>query len=752
MRRIETTLTDAPGVAEASVNFATRQASVQYDPAATSAGQLASAVNDIGYEASVNDDTAASAHHHGHHDHHDAHAHHHDHSAHDHAHHDHGEYSDLRKRFWFSLALTIPLMIIAMSHGKIPWLAGDWTVWLQLALATPVVVYGGSLFFISAWKALKHGVADMNTLIAMGSGSAYLFSLFVTLFPHALPQAAHEGAVGHHGLPVYYEAAAAIITLILLGRMLEARARDKAGDAIKKLIGLQPRTARVRRNGTETDIPINDVQPGDHIVIRPGERLPVDGRIVEGGTSLDESMLTGESLPVSKAEGDPVYSGTVNTSGGIVYVAEKTGRDSALQRIVKLVQQAQSGKAPIARLADQISGVFTPVVIVIAFIALVAWLVLYTGDDRWGMAIVAFVSVLIIACPCALGLATPTAIMVGTGRGAEEGILISNVQSLELAHKLDTIILDKTGTITEGKPEVTDVLPAAGLTEDDVLSLAAAVEALSEHPLAAAIVRQAEERELDRPQATNFRAHSGKGVEAQVDGRAVLAGNPSFLQERGIELPEDADAAAALGPQSGTTKIGLAADGAFYGWLLIADKEKPESAEAVQMLHDAGLKVVMMTGDNEATARTIAGRTGIDEIRAEVLPEEKSKEVKALQDAGRTVAMVGDGINDAPALVQADVGMAMGTGTDVAMESADITLMRGDLRLITRAIQLSRATYSTIRQNLFWAFIYNIICIPIAAGVLYPRFGLMLSPIFASAAMAFSSVFVVTNSLRLRRK
>lgn len=770
VRKIEKRLSGVPGVSEATVNFATRKANVKYDPAAVKPEDLTAAVDAIGYGATVldrrpapapapaqEDHSGHAAGHHGSHAGHEAsephHAQHHaghDHAAagaHDHMHHDE-DYGLLLRKFIIAAVLTVPLLVIAMSHGTIPWLTGPWMPWVQLALATPVVLYCGSQFFVSAWKALKHRTADMFTLIAVGSGTAYLFSLVVLLFPSILPAAAHHG---QHGPPVYFEAAAAIVTLILLGRVLEARARNRAGEAIEKLMGLQPRTARVRRNGTETDIAIEDVRPGDLIVIRPGERLPVDGTVAEGRSSIDESMLTGESLPVEKGEGDTVFSGTVNSTGSFTYKATKTGAESALQQIVKLVEDAQAQKAPIARLADRISAVFTPAVIAIAVLAFIGWMVFGPAGDRVGMAILAFVSVLIIACPCALGLATPTAIMVGTGRGAQEGILIRSAESLEVAHRLTTVVLDKTGTITRGKPRVTTVWSADGRTEEEVLRLAAAAEAPSEHPMAAALLARAKEMQLDLPAATDFRAVEGHGLEATVGGQQILVGKLALLENRGVQVNAARASADEISSQ-GNTLVAVSADGQLAGLVGIADDEKPGAAEAIAALHRAGLQVMMITGDNRPTAEAIARRVGIDAVRAEVLPQHKADEVRRLQQEGQVVAMAGDGINDAPALAQADVGIAMGTGTDVAMESADITLLGGNLALISRAISLSRATYGTIRQNLFWAFIYNIIGIPLATGIFYPFTGWMLSPIIASAAMSFSSVFVIGNSLRLKTR
>jgi len=551
-------------------------------------------------------------------------------------------------------------------------------------------------------------------------------------------------------VPVYYEAAAVIIVLILLGKYFEARATGRTSAAIKRLIGMQARTARVVRNGIEQDVPIETVVVGDRVLVRPGEKIPVDGRVESGQSAVDESMLTGESVPVEKAAGESVFGATMNTTGALRLVATKVGADSALQQIVRLVQEAQGSKAPIARLADKISGVFVPIVIVIALVTFVVWWFASSADSRLSMALVTAVSVLIIACPCALGLATPTAIMVGTGLGAERGILIKGGEALETAHKMTAIVLDKTGTITHGKPAVTDVVPAPGsrIDEAELLRLAASAEQHSEHPLAAAIVREAKNRGIPLSEPSQFAAVVGHGVEATVDDKRLLVGKSALLQHRGITitLAERVSELAAMG----RTPMFVAVDGREAGNIVVADTIRPESKEAIATMHALGLRVVMMTGDNQRTAEAVAAQVGVDVVFAEVLPKDKADKVRALQAEGQIVGMVGDGINDAPALAQADVGLAVGTGTDVAMESADITLMRGDLRSVPQAIALSHATMRTIRQNLFWAFIYNVIGIPIAAGVLYPFTGWLLSPIIASAAMAFSSVSVVLNSLRLR--
>jgi Cu+-exporting ATPase len=657
------------------------------------------------------------------------------------------EYRDLRRRLLVALILGMPVTVVAMLHLDFP---GNH--WLQWLLTTPIMLYSGRQFFTGAWGALRHRAADMNTLIAIGTGAAYLFSVVSTLLPQAVVAMPSHGS-GHGGsvpmAPVYFEAAAVIIALILVGRLLEARAKARTGDAIRGLMGLQARTAHVLRAGQELELPVEEVVPGDLVLVRPGEKIPVDGIIREGESAVDESMLTGESLPVEKHPGDEVFGATVNRTGAFRFEATKVGKDTALQQIVKLVQDAQGSKAPIQRLADLISGIFVPVVLVIAIATFVVWFDLLPAETRLQQALVAFVSVLIIACPCALGLATPTAIMVGTGKGAENGVLIKGGESLETAHKLNAIILDKTGTITQGQPQLTDVLPVAGVDRIELLRLVASAEKASEHPLGEAIVRGAMDYSLPLSTPTGFDSLTGRGLEAWVEGRAVLVGNVRLMQERGIDvslLQHHLDGLAA----QGKTPMLVALDGRAAGVVAVADTVKESSAEAVAALKRLGLEVVMMTGDNRRTAEAVARQVGIDRVMAEVLPEHKADQVRKLQAEGKVVGMVGDGINDAPALAQADVGIAIGTGTDVAMEASDVTLIRGDLRGVVTAIQLSQATMRTIKQNLFFAFVYNVLGVPVAAGVFYPLFGWMLSPILASAAMALSSVSVVTNSLRLK--
>ncbi len=729
-RRVETGLAASPGVRQASVNFATSRATIEYDPAAASPRQLIDRVKKLGYDAASTvqadftdaEQAARSA-----------------------------EYRDLKRRFWVAAALSLPLLVIAMSHGKIAWLDFPGASWLQLVLATPVVFYCGAQFYRGAWAALRHRAADMNTLIAVGAGAAYLYSAAATIVPSAFAEAS---VAGHHAEvsmpPVYFEAASTIIALVLLGRMLESRAKGRAGDAIRRLIGLKPKTARVLLAGEETDIPVEEVLPGDLVIVRPGEKIPVDGTVEEGASSVDESMLTGESMPVEKRPGDEVFGATLNRTGAFRFRATKVGSETALQQIVRLVQEAQGSKAPIARLADAVSGVFTPIVLGIAIVTFAAWLVA-APDAKLATALVRAVSVLIIACPCALGLATPTAILVGTGRGAEIGVLIKGGQALETAHQVRTIVFDKTGTITRGQPAVTDILPCDRLPEEELLRLAASAERPSEHSLGEAIVRAARQRGIALGEPEDFDAVAGHGIEATLEGKRLLVGNRALLAECGVPLGAAAERLLADLASAGKTPMLLAIDGRLAGVIAVADPVKPEAQQAVETLRRMGLEMVMMTGDDRRTAMAVASQVGIEQVFAEVLPREKAEQVKQLRQEKKTVAMVGDGINDAPALAQADVGIAIGTGTDVAIEASDITLVRGDLRGVVSAIALSRATIRTIRQNLFWAFVYNIVGIPIATGVFYPWLGWLLSPILASAAMSFSSVSVVANSLRLRK-
>jgi Cu+-exporting ATPase len=613
-----------------------------------------------------------------------------------------------------------------------------------LLLTLPVLLFSGREFYVAAWNGLRHRTASMDTLIAVGTGAAFLFSLVATLSPQLLRQ---------HGIApvVYYDTTATIIALVLLGKVLEARAKVRTSAALQALLGLQAKTARVvQSDGREQDVPVADLRPGDIVAVRPGEKVATDGQLTDGHSALDESMLTGESLPVEKHPGDQVFGATINKTGAFRFRVTKVGADTVLAQIVQLVSDAQGSRAPIQRLADKVSGVFVPTVIVLAVLTFGLWFALAPVDSRLALALTAFVSVLIIACPCALGLATPTAIMVGTGKGAEYGILIRNAEALEKAYQVDTVLLDKTGTITRGTPALTDFLPLPGYQAPDLLPLLAAVERQSEHPLAAAVVRYADEQGAPVATAIGFRALAGQGATATVSGQIVLLGNEGLLRDAGIALPPGAQQMAANLLAQAKTVLYATLDGQVAAILGLADEVRPTSAAAINALQAQGIEVVMMTGDNPQTAAEVARQMGIKRYFAEVLPQDKASHVQALQAEGRTVAMVGDGINDAPALALADVGLAMGTGTDVALEAAAITLMRADLQGVATAIALSRQTMRTIRQNLFFAFIYNVVGIPVAAGLLYPFTGWLLSPMIAAGAMALSSVSVLTNSLRLR--
>ena len=733
---LERELARLAGVVTATFNLASMAVRVEYVPGATDVAQIRRAIEGFGYQVretpqgggtvTAEDSDAAAR---------------------------HAEYTGLQRRFWIAAVLSAPVLLIAMSHGRIALFNVSWIAWLQLALTTPVVFYCGAQFYRGAWAAFRHRAADMNTLIAVGTGAAYVYSVLATVMPGIFAGAATGGMTGmggHAMVPVYYEAASVIIALILLGRLLEARAKGQTGDAIRRLMGLQAKTARVVRGGQEHDVPVEEVVPGDIVVVRPGEKIPVDGLVTEGASAIDESMLTGESLPVEKSAGADVFGATINTSGSFRFRATKVGKDTALQQIVKLVQDAQGSKAPIARLADVISGIFTPIVLCIAVATFVVWFLAAPPELRFTMAFVNAIGVLVIACPCALGLATPTAVMVGTGKGAEHGILIKGGEALETAHKLSAIVLDKTGTITAGKPALTDMVAAPEFVEADVLTLIASAEQVSEHPIAAAIVAGARERGLPLSNPEKFQAVAGHGIDATVNGRSVLLGNAKLMRDRGIDVGALAERAEALAGD-GKTPVFAAVDGRAAGLVAVADRVKPESADAIRQMKALGLEVIMITGDNRRTAEAVARAVGVDRVLAEILPEDKVRHVRELQAERKIVGMVGDGINDAPALAQADVGIAIGTGTDVAIEASDITLIRGDLRGVVAAIALSKATIRTVKQNLFWAFIYNIIGIPIAAGLLYPFTGWLMSPVIASAAMSFSSVSVVMNSLRLRR-
>ena len=662
------------------------------------------------------------------------------------------ELRDMSRRFWMSAALTVPLLAIAMAD-MLPGmpvqraLPGAWLPWLELLLATPVVLWGGWPFFERGWVSIVNRSSNMFTLIAMGTGVAYVYSLIATLFPQIFP--ASFRTMGDHP-DVYFEAAAAITTLVLLGQVLELRARSRTSSAIRALLDLSPKTARLLAgDGSERDIPLEQVKAGDRLRVRPGEKLPVDGAVLEGNSSVDESMITGESLPVEKSAGSHVIGATVNSTGSFIMRAEHVGSETMLAQIVKLVSQAQRSRAPIQRLADRVAGWFVPAVIGVAALTFILW-ALFGPQPRFAHALVNAVAVLIIACPCALGLATPMAIMVGTGRGARAGVLIKNAEALETLEKVDTLVVDKTGTLTEGKPQVETVIALPGQEESGIVSLVASVERGSEHPFGAAVISAATQNQLPLLGASDFRYVVGKGVTGKVDGKFVAAGNAKLFEELRLD-PAQLTAQAEELRQKGATVIFVAIDGAPAGLISIADPIKPSTLQTIRELHDQDIRVVMVTGDNRATAEAVARRLGIDDVEAEVLPDQKSKFVKNLQDAGHVVAMAGDGINDAPALALANVGIAMGTGTDIAMESGGITLLKGDLSGILRARKLSQATMRNIRQNLFFAFIYNSVGVPVAAGLLYPFFGILLSPIIAAAAMSFSSVSVISNSLRLRK-
>jgi Cu+-exporting ATPase len=660
------------------------------------------------------------------------------------------ELHDMSRRFWISAILTVPLLGVAMAD-MLPGMSAQRALpagslpWLELLLATPVVLWGGLPFFQRGWTSVVNRSMNMFTLIAMGTGVAYVYSVVATLVPGIFPPSFRE----MNGRPaVYFEAAAAIVTLVLLGQVLELRARSQTGSAIRALLDLAPKTARVVRDNAETDIPLDQVQVGDRLRVRPGEKIPVDGIVIEGSSSVDESMVTGESLPVEKHAGAKVIGATVNASGSFIMRAEHVGNETMLAQIVRMVSAAQRSRAPIQKLADKVAGWFVPVVIAVAVVTFVAWAI-FGPEPRFAHAIVNAVAVLIIACPCALGLATPMAIMVGTGRGAHAGVLIKNAEALETLEKINTLVVDKTGTLTEGKPRVIAVKSVAEFSENDLLQALAALEQGSEHPLASAVTREVKDRGLALAGVSEFRAYPGRGISGVVENRGVVAGNEGLLQEMKMDAQSLAEIAQKLRAE-GQTAILVAIAGRPAGVVGIADRVKPTTPAALADLKREGIRIVMLTGDSKATAAAVARELGIDEFEAEVLPDKKSETVARLQREACIVAMAGDGINDAPALAQADIGIAMGTGTDVAIESADITLLKSDLAGIVRARKLSRATMKNIRQNLFFAFIYNAVGVPIAAGVLYPFFGLLLSPILAAAAMSFSSVSVISNSLRLR--
>ena len=728
VKKVEGALNRLEGVVRATVNFATERATVQYIPGAVSTEDFRKAVKDAGYEILevekaqkedlVDREKAARE----------------------------AEYRKLKRKLITGVILVIPVFLLAywktLGLSNLYDLSRGVNFYFQLIFQTPIQFWVGWQFYVGAWKAAKHKSADMNTLIAVGTSAAYLYSVMATFFPWVF---AAQGLAAE----VYFDTAGAIIVLILLGRLLEARAKGQTSEAIKKLIGLQAKTARVVRDGQEMDIPIEDVLIGDLVVVRPGEKIPVDGLVKDGRSSVDESMVTGESIPVEKNMGDEVIGATINKTGTFKFEATKVGKDTMLSQIIKMVEEAQGSKPPIARLADIIAGYFVPAVIGIALITLIVWY-FFGPAPALTYAILNFVAVLIIACPCALGLATPTSIMVGTGKGAENGVLIRGGEALETAHKLTTIVMDKTGTLTKGEPSVTDIMAFNDHKEEDILRYAASAEKGSEHPLGEAIVNRAKEGNIPLIDAKNFRAIAGHGIEATLDGKSLLMGNAKLMKDRRIALDGLNKKAEELSNQ-GKTPMFVAIDQNPAGIIAVADTLKENSQEAVDVLHKMGIEVAMITGDNQRTADAIARQIGIDRVLAEVLPEGKANEVKKLQAEGKKVGMVGDGINDAPALAQADVGIAIGTGTDVAMESADITLISGDLRGVVTAISLSKATLRNIKQNLFWAFAYNTILIPVAAGVLFPFFGILLNPIFAAGAMGLSSVTVVSNALRLRR-
>jgi P-type Cu+ transporter len=659
------------------------------------------------------------------------------------------ELADMTRRFWIGGALALPPVVLEMGGhlaGPHNWIDPMLSNWIQLVFATPVVFWAGWPFLVRGWQSLITRNLNMFTLIAMGTAVAYVYSLIGTLAPQVFPATFrdHEGAVA-----VYFEAAAVITVLVLLGQVLELRARDATSGAIKALLQLAPKTARrVDADGGEHEVEIDSLHVGDSLRVRPGEKVPVDGVILDGRSSLDESLVTGESMPVTKEVGAKVIAGTLNQSGSFIMRADKVGRETLLSQIVQMVADAQRSRAPVQRFADRVAGWFVPAVIAVAAIAFVAW-AWFGPEPRLAFGLVAAVSVLIIACPCALGLATPMSIMVGVGRGAQAGVLIKNAEALERMERIDTLVVDKTGTLTEGKPKVVATVPATGFAEDDILRMAASVERASEHPLAGAIVRAAKEKQLSLSQVEQFDSPTGKGATGRVDGKTIVLGNARYFASIGLDTgPLDADAERLR--QDGASVINMAVDGALAGLFAIADPVKASTAEALKALAAEGIKVIMLTGDNRTTAEAVARRLGIADVEAEVLPDRKNAVVAKLQKAGRSVAMAGDGVNDAPALAAAEVGIAMGTGTDVAMESAGVTLLKGDLTGIVRARKLSQATMRNIRQNLFFAFIYNAAGIPIAAGILYPAFGVLLSPIIAAAAMALSSVSVVGNALRLR--
>ena len=661
---------------------------------------------------------------------------------------DNTELQDMTQRFWIGAALTLPVFVLGMAH-LIPnapeWIGSDLSRWIQFVLSTPVVLWAGWPFFERAWQSVRNRSPNMFTLIGMGVGVAYFYSAIVMIAPHVFPLSFQE----HGKIGVYFEAAAIITVLVLLGQVLELRARSRTGAAIRALLGLAPRTARVVRHGQEVDVQLDEVKRGDTIRVRPGEKIPVDGKIIDGRTAVDESMITGESMPVEKATGDRVIGGTVNQTGSFVMEAERVGSETMLSQIVEMVAQAQRIRAPIQGLADKVASWFVPAVIVAAVLTFIIWSTV-GPEPRFAHAMVNAVAVLIIACPCALGLATPMSIMVGVGRGAQVGVLIKQAEAMERLEKGDTLVVDKTGTLTEGKPQLTRLVTADSISEEQLLTFAASVEQQSEHPLAASIVRGAQDRHVTLASVTDFQSTTGGGVMGRVDGHEILVGKPQFLRAQDVSGVEPLEKQAGELQAQGQTVVFAAVDRRAAGIMAVSDPIKESSADAIRHLHKLGIKIIMLTGDNARTANSVAEKLGTDEVEAGVEPQRKHERVAQLREQGRVVAMAGDGINDAPALAAADVGIAMGTGTDVAMESAGITLVKGDLRGIEKAIRLSRAMMRNIRQNLFFAFVYNALGIPVAAGALYPFFGILLNPMIAGAAMSFSSVSVIANALRLR--
>jgi Cu+-exporting ATPase len=734
--RVEKALSVTNGVTRASVDLSLNRATVDYDPAITNPQQLIKTIQDLGYQvpeppspwipayAGMTGMTQSG-----------------DKNIRQEIPDDNREFRQYRNRFLFSLILTIPIMLLSMKHWfpGLSALSDQWTIPLLFILTTPLILFPGRIFFRRAWIALRHKYADMDTLVAVGTGVAYLYSTILTIFPHLQPH--------HAGMSqVYFDTSAMIITLILLGRMLESRARGKTSSAIRSLLNLSPKMARIIRTDHDEDIAVERIQVGDRLRVRPGEKIPVDGVIVSGDAMVDESMVTGESIPIHKKSGDQIIGATLNQSGSVVMTANRVGKDTVLAQIITLVEKAQSLKPPIQKLADKVAGIFVPIVILIAIITFLVWWLL-GPEPRLITALMSAVAVLIISCPCAMGLATPTAVTVGMGAGARQGILFRSAEGLETIDHIQTIVLDKTGTITQGKPTLISIHPVGEISESELLQIAGSLERASEHPLGKALVEAAQSRNISLDEPSEVVTTAGLGIKGLVQRKSVVIGNPDWLTEQGIQIPESV-------PKSPDTGINLfiAIDNNIKGVMLLSDQVKAGSQEAIQKLAAMGKQVVMLSGDNPATSEAIAQQVGVAQVISQVLPHQKLYEIKKLQATGKKVAMVGDGINDAPALAQADVGIAIGTGTDIATETADITLMSGDLRAVPKALDLSHGILRTIKQNLFWAFFYNVIAIPIAAGVLYPFTGIRLSPTIAAAAMALSSVSVVTNSLRLKKQ